>query len=526
MKKRRLSVLMVASECRGIAKVGGLADVVRDLSQNLHRQGHQVAVVMPGYSSIKVPSEIVLDFLVRFGGATHPARLRKTQLGDLAVYLVEATPFTGEDGGVYIDSGARGKGPFEDDALRFAFFCAAVWSLLKTHHGFAEFGVLHCHDWHTAFLPLFLRLEGTLPGVRSVFTIHNLEYQGTRPFDGNYAPGASFRQWFPELRDELDQSGVIELCRDPGVPWCFNPMRTGIRLADAVNTVSPTYAQEITRADNPEANFLGGRGLEPDLNVRQSEGNLLGILNGMDYDEYDPSVLVPPFFADTPDLLAVKQAYRGKLAQQLRSLATLGDRASHHLPVFLDSLGSLPLVICVTRAVAQKFSLVLDPLTSGRLVLDALLESPVHLVVLGTGELASRLEALNDHPSALFLNLFDAGLATTLFCAGDLLLMPSDFEPCGLSQLLAMRFGCLPLVHDRGGLHDTVTPGQTGFVFGGTTRHEAISSLFEQFDRALRVLADPQSHELMIRKALAARFDWSGSTLEYEQLYRRLAARA
>ncbi len=293
----KTTLLMAAAECRGVAKVGGLADVVFDLSTRLAAGQNEVLVVLPYYADLPLAvsgrAEVRLDFLVRFEGAPHPARLRYAVVDGLEVHLIEADVFSGEGAAVYVDSGKRGKGPFEDDARRFAFFSAAIWELVKHHEPFSRVQILHCHDWHTGLLPLLVHLDGRADSVKTVFTIHNLDYQGTRPFDEPYAPGASWRQWFPERWEALVRSGWKELVADPEAPHCFNPLRSGIRCSDAVNTVSPTYALEITQPDDPKANFLGGRGLEDDLSLRKSEGRLWGILNGLDYELFDPSRMDP-----------------------------------------------------------------------------------------------------------------------------------------------------------------------------------------------------------------------------------------
>lgn len=534
---KKLSVLMVAAECRGIAKVGGLADVVFDLSQALRLAGHEVHVIIPCYEVGAVPPqakrETKLDFLVRFEGEAVATRLVQTEVSGLVIHLIEAPLFRGEEGSIYVDSQKRGKGPFEDDARRFAFFSAAVWDLVKHHPPFSTVQVLHCHDWHTSWIPLLAKLDNEASRFPSVFTIHNLDYQGTRPWDEPYAPGASWRQWFPERWDTLVGSGWVETLSDPQAPHCFNPMRCGIRMADAVNTVSPSYALEITQPDDPASNFIGGRGLEADLLRRQAEGRLWGILNGLDYHAFDPDQLTPPYNAKTPDLIKVRRQHRDHLWEtfpsRLESLVLKhgsrfgnSDRARAHLSVFLTQTAGLPLTVCVTRAVSQKLGLFTETLTSDQTVAQAFLTTGTALLVIGSGELQDKLEPLNDEPTALFLQVFDAEFATTLYAVGDLFLMPSDFEPCGISQLMALRFGCLPLVHNRGGLHDTVRDGQTGFVFEGTDRASAKREFLATSVRAVATVQGSQA-EGMIRQAMTERFEWTRSVVEYEGIYRLLA---
>jgi starch synthase len=451
----------------------------------------------------------------------------------LEVHLIEAEAFSGDSGGVYVDSGRRGKGPFEDDARRFALFSAAVWELVKHHQPFSQTQVLHCHDWHTGLVPLLIRLDGQEARFKTVFTIHNLDYQGTRPFDEPYAPGASWRQWFPERWEALNASSWKPAIADPQAEHCFNPLRCGIRTADAVNTVSPTYAHEITQPDDPTANFLGGRGLEADLARREREGRLWGILNGLDYEVFDPAKLDPPFDESTVDLLKRRRKHReatlAGLPETVEALAVkhgrrFGNvgRVRAHLPAFLKAVKTLPLTVCVTRAVSQKLGLFTEDLEPGRPLFREFLNRGTALLVLGTGELEDKLEALNDHPEALFLQVFDADFATRLYAAGELFLMPSDFEPCGISQLMALRYGCLPLVHDRGGLHDTVQPGVTGFVFQGASRDLAKSAFLKCAEQAVKSVRN-DGYERLVRQAMMQRFEWTRSVAEYESIYRSVS---
>lgn len=534
--KKSGNILVAAAECRGVAKVGGLADVVFDLSKELSAAGHQVLVVLPLYADLPLrsegPAELLLDFLVRFEGAAVPTRLHRAVVEGLEVHLVEAPLFSGDGGTVYVDSDKRGKGPFEDDARRFAFFSAAVWELVKNHDPFRKTQVIHCHDWHTGLIPLLIHLDHEAERFPTLFTIHNLDYQGTRPWDQPYAPGASWRQWFPERWEALERSSWKAVASDPSASHCFNPLRCGIRTADAVNTVSPTYALEITQPDSPQANFLGGRGLEDDLLRRNTEGRLSGILNGLDYQAYDPEQLQPPYHGGSPELLAVRSTHRAQLWSEFPGLVSeliqkqgkrFGNaaRVEAHLEDFLAAARDLPLTVCVTRAVSQKLGLFTEALASGLPVSRAFLDRGTALLVLGTGELEAKLEPLNDEPTALFLQVFDPGLANRLYAVGDLFLMPSDFEPCGISQLMALRYGCLPLVHDRGGLHDTVKDGQTGFVYQGADREGAKKAFLSSVERAVRIIGTPD-HEGMVRRAMAERFEWNKAVAQYQAVYRQI----
>jgi starch synthase len=178
----------------------------------------------------------------------------------------------------------------------------------------------------------------------------------------------------------------------------------------------------------------------------------------------------------------------------------------------------------VTRAVSQKLGLFTEDWKPGIPVMTAYLNQGTALLVVGTGELEDKLEPLNDHPAALFLQVFDAPLATKLYAAGDLFLMPSDFEPCGISQLMALRYGCLPLVHDRGGLHDTVIAGKTGFVFRGRTRKLAKDAFLKSAAEAVVAIGAP-GYEHMVKEAMGQRFDWNESVQKYNAIYQEISSR-
>ncbi|NNM66759.1 MAG: glycosyltransferase, partial [Spirochaetales bacterium] len=325
-------ILLAAAECRGLAKVGGLGDVVFDLAQHLTERGHDVSVVLPAYGSQKILSAHVLDFLVPFGESPVTTRLLQVEKSfPVKTFLIDGPFFSGDWGEIYIDSQARQKGPFEDDALRFAFFCRALHVLFKTHPHFQSREIAHLHDWHTGFLPLLLKLDPPKNIPKTLFTIHNLDYQGIRPWDSPGIPWGGFRQWFPDLWEKLLESPDFGPASDPRYSECINPMRCGIKLSLGVSTVSPTYAQEITQADAPGRGFIGGRGLEHDLSQRLAEGRLWGILNGLDAKDHVPRQAGRPLDADDPQLFLAKRALRSDFLAQLPFLvgeakARLGQR--------------------------------------------------------------------------------------------------------------------------------------------------------------------------------------------------------
>ena len=540
MLNDHLRVLMVAAECRDLVKVGGLADVVRDLSKILKAVGVPVSVVMPCYDAVEDRGESTHRFDITFAGRTWVVEVFRRVLDGVDVYLLRNDDFLGGNyGDVYIDSARFGRGPFEDDAKRFAFFSTAVLGFLDRFSGVQETNVLHCHDWHTGVLltllnhdPRYSELAGRL---RTLFTIHNLDYQGTRPFELQESRTlVSFSEWFPAFYVQFYEK--LQAHNDPRAEDCFNPMRAGINLADHVNVVSPTYAREVTQPDDEDRNFFGGRGLERDLQRRESEGRLHGILNGIDNDVWDPAKIADPPF-DAPgdarsqskaNLLRRLPVHLDKVYANLKEREREDPSVERNVENVLERMQTYdadawlrrPLVVAVTRAAGQKVKILLETLDGTVTVLQSILNRNLSLIVLGTGEYQDELEEINARPNGLFVCAYANDLANRMYAGGDLFLMPSDFEPCGLSQMIAMRFGCLPLAYDIGGLHDTVRDMQTGFVYSGDTRDEARQALLDTLDRALDCLANNPSHwTQMQRQAMAERFEWMAAAKKYIQLY-------
>lgn len=540
MKDTKPHVLMVAAECRDIAKVGGLGDVVRDLAKALKILGIPVSIVMPCYDKVQHPAEPIDSFLVPFGTRTDwLVKIFKRELDGVTVYLLRSEEFFGgRYGDVYIDSDRLGSGPFEDDAQRFAFFSAATLEFMLRHTESHGINALHCHDWHTGVLLVLLKhdprnrqLASTL---QTLFTIHNLDYQGTRPFelsgDRNLS---SFAEWFPELYQNLKTKGTLAALSDPYTPIpCFNPMRAGINLADNVNTVSPKYAAEITQPDDASRNFIGGRGLERDLQL--CGDRLYGILNGLDYKVYDPSKLTPPFDGNIGDWQSARRQHKlnllegldkhlqemaSRLGKGFKNSDSVLSKMSTHQP---DEWEEKLLIVAVTRAVRQKMSILLETLDGSASVLQESLKRDIYLVVFGTGELENQLEEINRWRNGLFVCAFDPKFADLLYAGGDLFLMPSDFEPCGISQMIAMRYGCLPLVPDVGGLSNTVRDMQTGFVYHGVNRQAARQALLDTLDKALDCYVNDRKKWAEIQvQAMSVRFEWTSSAEKYIELYRK-----
>jgi starch synthase len=530
-------VLMVAAECRGLAKAGGLGDVVRDLSKALTRLGTPVSIVMPCYDQIAHSSRPIAGFPVQFGSRDDwPVKVFTRELDGVTIYLLRSQKFFGgRYGTLYVDSERLERGAFEDDAMRFAFFSAATLEFIRQYPGLSDVNVLHCHDWHTGALLVLLkhdrRYQRLAKSLRTLFTIHNLDYQGTRPFElAGERELLSFSDWFPALYRRLKRTGALTALSDAHAPIpCFNPMRAAINLAGSVNTVSPRYATEIIRPDDPARNFIGGRGLEDDL---RRAGKIYGILNGLDYELYDSSRLLPAFDVDLKDWPRIRHQHKINLLEQLSvHLQDIADRSGRDFKNRDSVLNKLtafrahdwykkPLVVAVTRAVRQKVNILLEPLDKSGTVLQHLLQRDIFLIVLGTGELEEQLEEINRYPNGLFICTFDAQLADRLYVGGDLFLMPSDFEPCGISQMIAMRYGCLPVVPNLGGLSDTVQTRKTGFVYRGVNRQAARRGLIRTLDQALWCYTHEHDTWLAMQaRAMSARFEWTAAAEKYLELY-------
>jgi starch synthase len=516
-------VLMVAAENDALpgGKVGGVGDVVRDLPPALAELGCRVSVLSPAYGLLgDLPgAHRVRELDVPFRGSGHAVGLYQvhTSAADAAVrhYVLDHELFAACGRGViYCDDGP--ERPYATDAGKFALFCAAVAEAFVAD-GFGAVDVVHLHDWHTALVLLLGRQHpryATLGGARTVFTIHNLGLQGVRPLAGD---PSSLREWFPGLR--VDPA----LVSDPRWPDCVNPMAVGIRLADVVNTVSPSYAQEILEPSAAEsAGFHGGEGLETDLRAMHEHGRLFGILNGCSYRDERP-----PVPGDWPELLTLMRAECLRLAGSTSPLASALFVAHARLAAMRPQRPATVLT-SVGRVTAQKLGLLRTADGSGRPALDSILDALGEdglYVILGSGDADLEqflVSVMARRAELLFLRGYSAPLAPGLYSQGDLYLMPSAYEPCGISQMLAMRAGQPCLVHAVGGLKDTVHDGRDGFSFDGASATEQATSMGAALVRALDLRArKPKRFQSLRKAAEAARFQWSDSAARYlDLLYR------
>jgi starch synthase len=477
-----MELLFLASEVAPLSKTGGLGDVLGSLPAALAEAGDAVAVVSPRYGFIDAAAQgfTPRDRAVRVRGEATTVWSRTR--GRLTHYLVEHDRFFGSRRNLYAEHGHE----YGDNAERFAYLCRAG---LEVPGAFGHRpAVLHLNDWQTALAAWLLRHEHAsnpaLARTRSVFTIHNLAYQGS---------------YSKELLPALGLPW--ELFRPDGVEFHdrLNLMKAGLVFADAVTTVSPTYAREITTVD-------GGEGLDGVLRMRGER--LSGILNGIDITEWDP--------ATDRHLPAHFDAHRlaGKVACKRALQEEMG----------LPARAEVPLVALVGRLVDQKG---IDVLLAA---LPDLLRRDLQVAVLGSGrydwEQALQQAARHQSDRMAVRIGFDEGLAHRIEAGADLFLMPSRFEPCGLNQLYSLRYGTVPVVRRVGGLADTVEDfdgwrSGTGFAFA--EYHQR--ALQTAVRRALELFRDKRAWHAMMRRGMALDHSWARSAERYRALYRALTER-
>lgn len=471
-------VLMISSEAAPFAKTGGLADVLGALPPELNALGDECAVVLPRYGSIDVSAaeKVYSGLRVYLGGGYYECDIYKKVVRGTQFFFVEHLGLYGRDG-FYGDK----FGDFGDNHIRYALLCSAALGIARY---LFPTQIFHCHDWQAGLLPLFLKNfvtgDPAFYGAKTVFTIHNLGYQGLMPRSKLWEAGVEDRFYRSDL---LEFNGAASL------------LKSGIVFADALTTVSPRYAEEI---QTPEFGF-GMDGL-----LRARRGALRGLLNGCDYDEWNPKT--DPHIAMNFDA----DSLEGKLAckQSLLDEFGMGRRISR------------PLIGIVSRLAHQKgFDLVGS-------VLDEMLGwRDASLVVLGSGDkdtenlFAGYAQKYPDR--MVFWHGFSNRMAHRIEAGSDLFLMPSRYEPCGLNQMYSLRYGTLPVVRATGGLDDTIDV-ETGFKFWRFDSWD----LAECLRHALAVYADPPRFQSMQITAMGRDFSWAQSARGYSALYQELLSRS
>lgn len=478
-----MKVLFAVSECGPFVKSGGLADVAGSLPKELKSLGTDVRVILPKYGTIdetmKKKMKKIKEFSVSVGWRNQYCGLEELEYQGVTYYFIDNEYYFKREGlyGYY------------DDGERFSFFNRAVLESLNQLDFFPD--IIHCHDWHTAMIPYLLRVEYySRKGyglIRTVFTIHNLQFQGIYPKEilGDLL-GLNY-QYF--RLEHLEFFGNV------------NFMKGAIVAADKITTVSPTYKQEIQTP-------TFGEKLDGLLKARDED--LVGILNGIDEDFYNPKndQLIYQTYTSTD--------FKNKIINKL------GIQQLFGLPERADT----PLMVMISRLTKQKgIDLV-------KCVLDEIVQEDIQVIVLGTGDYEYEeyfKYASKIHSDKIKVHIgFNEELAHKLYAAADMFLMPSLFEPCGLGQLIAMKYGAVPIVRETGGLNDTVTSWNeysrkgNGFSFRNFNAHDMLYTI----RRALSFYHQKDQWETIVHSAMSMDYSWAQSAFKYNCLYAELISRS
>ena len=456
-----MKIAICASEVVPFAKTGGLADVAGALPLALEKENQEIIVILPRYKAIdkakfnlkKLNTDVSY---CRFGN-------------NIKVYFIESEKYFNRDG-LYGDK----NGDHRDNLDRFAYYCRRSLRLLKEINFKPD--IVHCHDWQSSLIPVYLKTvynnDQFYKNIRTVLTIHNIGYQGIFPKDEFQKLGLD---WDLFNMEGLEFYGQI------------NILKGGMVFADLINTVSPTYAKEI---ETKEFGF----GLEGVLDNRR--GSVFGILNGLDYDIWNPQT--DKFIAKNFSALDLD----GKIKDKEDLQATCKLPKSKNLPLFG----------IVSRLAEQKG---FDILAEG---IDEICKMGIQMVILGTGNIKYH-QILEDiakkYPKVISLHLkFDDPLAHKIYAGSDIFLMPSRYEPCGLGQLISLRYGTIPLVFKTGGLADTVN-SSNGFVFDSYSK----VGLIKAIKKASAIFSDSKKWDALRLRAMKCDFSWAVSAKKYLELY-------
>ncbi|HEX2909631.1 MAG TPA: glycogen/starch synthase [Chloroflexia bacterium] len=481
-KSNRLKILIVAAEAAPFAKVGHVAEVVGSLPLALSSLGHDVRLVMPRYGRIEPakfdlkPVAALQNLEIQVNRGTEKVYISEGKIsynGDsVPVYFVNNERYFNRDG-IY---------SYPDDDERFILFCRAALEMLPELEWQPD--IIHCHDWHTAIIPNWLKTvyadDPFYKNIASVFTIHNLAFQGI--FGYRVLEVAGIGEYGFVYPEADDPSSMVNL------------MSLGIRFADAVSTVSPTYAQEILR---PEF----GEHMDRLLNERKE--HLFGILNGIDVNHFNPAA--DRFLAANFDESSLEQRVQNKLDLQREA----------GLPLNPD----VPVIGMISRLANQKgFDLIAQ-------IIDLLMQLDLQFVLMGTGDhlyhdLFRQMHERYPEKAAYFMT-FNTPIAQKIYGGSDIFLMPSRSEPCGLGQMIAMRYGSIPVVRQTGGLADTVkdfnprTNTGNGFTF---TDYDSML-LYGAIVRALETYKYPEVWRKLMWRDMTADYSWRASAAQYVRLY-------
>ncbi|HLD36526.1 MAG TPA: glycogen synthase GlgA [Planctomycetota bacterium] len=481
----KVNICQVASEMVPFAKTGGLADVLGALTPQLKKSGVNVTAFLPLYKQVKENvSNLVstgITVKVKVGDNLVAGTIWKTQIQKADVYFIQRDEYYQRD---YLYG--TSSGDYKDNAERFIFFSRAVLEAIKALG--LKCDIIHCHDWQSALIPVYLKTiykkDPQLAGVKTVLTVHNLAYQGL------------FWHWDMKLvglgweyfnYKQLEFYGQV------------NFLKGGLVFADMLSTVSPQYAKEI------QTPVFGER---LDGVLRERAGDLYGIINGVDYDQWNPAL---------DKFIPVK--YTGnKIADKEKNKQALQKKCG--LPVT-----AAPMIGMIGRLASQKgFDLVSE-------VFDEIIKTGCQFVLLGTGEEKYHQlfrEIARKYPTQVSANIaFDNSLAHLITAGADMFLMPSRYEPCGLNQLYALKYGTIPIVHETGGLADSInnyTPAglKAGTASGFSFKNYSAGEMMSCIKSALALYEDKKSWKQLMKNAMQQDFSWEHSGKEYIALYRKL----
>ena len=490
----KLNILFVASEVVPFAKTGGLADVASSLPKALKELKHDVRIFMPRYRQIDDRKFVLRDVIrlqnieIPLGGEIISFNVKSAFLPGtkIQVYFLDYKPFFDREG-LYVDP-KTGK-DYPDNADRFILFNKAAIEMLRILHWPAD--VIHCNDWQSALVPAYLKtVYADVPfysKIRTLLTIHNVGYQG------NFPPKAFAKTGLPQ--DMFYPMGPFEFYKQ------FSFLKAGIYFADKINTVSPTYAKEIQQSSEY------GFGME-DL-LRERSKDVYGILNGVDYSDWNPSD--DKYIPVNYDIKTLNKKIENKKALMRESNLPFSE--------------NVPLIGTISRLADQKgFDIISE-------AIDELMKLNLKYVLLGTGdpkyhELFKNVQ--KKYPEKISIHLkFDNRLAHLIEAGSDFFLMPSKYEPCGLNQMYSLQYGTIPIVRKTGGLADTVvnfnpeTRLGTGFVF----EQYSSAALIKAVKRGIAVFQDKKLWIPLQKQAMREDFSWKTSAKEYIKLYAQLRGR-